>query len=110
RALLRLGASADGAQERNCIRMPGATEGSLEPAPAGTAPFRSPGYPLGDSARGILPYLIGMGALALALGLFSALPAAAHPTDEAGVYHYQFVEVKPGKLSLQEAFTVGGLV
>ncbi|HEU4753152.1 MAG TPA: hypothetical protein VFU47_08585, partial [Armatimonadota bacterium] len=48
--------------------------------------------------------------LPLCLAALLAGPAAAHPSDEALVYHYLWLEAKPGQLSLQQATTVGGLL
>ena len=45
----------------------------------------------------------------LAVGL-SAAPAAAHPADEAAVFHYLWVQPRPGELSLQHGTIVGGLL
>jgi len=43
------------------------------------------------------------------LGLCMA-PAHAHPADEAAVFHYLWLQPKPGELSLQHATLVGGLL
>lgn len=43
------------------------------------------------------------------LGL-NALPAYAHPADEAAVFHYLWLQPKPGEVSLQHATLVGGLL
>jgi ABC-type nickel/cobalt efflux system permease component RcnA len=48
-----------------------------------------------------------IGLLALLSG---ALPCRAHPADEALVYHYLWLEAKPGQVSLQHASVVGGLL
>ncbi len=50
------------------------------------------------------------GLLALFSLLVGVMPAAAHPNDEANVYHYLWFEARPGKLELQHATIAGGLV
>jgi ABC-type nickel/cobalt efflux system permease component RcnA len=37
-------------------------------------------------------------------------PAHAHPADEAAVFHYLWLQPKPGEVSLQHATLVGGLL
>lgn len=37
-------------------------------------------------------------------------PGAAHPADEANVYHYLWVETRPAEVELQHATVVGGLL
>ncbi|MFN3648855.1 MAG: nickel/cobalt transporter [Armatimonadota bacterium] len=52
-----------------------------------------------------------LGAALAAAGVAGlALPAAAHPGDEAIVYHYVWLEAEPGAVSLQHATQVGGLL
>jgi len=49
--------------------------------------------------------------LAVAVFLGTApIPAHAHPADEAAVFHYLWLQPKPGELSLQHATIVGGLL
>jgi nickel/cobalt transporter (NicO) family protein len=48
--------------------------------------------------------------LCLAALLVAAAHAGAHPADEASVYHYLWLEPKPGRVSLQHATIVGGLL
>jgi ABC-type nickel/cobalt efflux system permease component RcnA len=37
-------------------------------------------------------------------------PCHAHPSDEAAVFHYLWIEARPGEVSLQQATVVGGLL
>lgn len=46
----------------------------------------------------------------LFVALFAALPAYAHPGGQSAVYHYLWVEARPGELSLQYASHVGELL
>src|SRR5688500_8114569 len=48
--------------------------------------------------------------LLCAWALLAAAPGQAHPADEAAVYHYLWIEVRPGEVSLQHASHVGGLL
>lgn len=47
--------------------------------------------------------------VAALVGCF-APPAQAHPADEAAVFHYLWLQPKPGEVSLQHATLVGGLL
>jgi ABC-type nickel/cobalt efflux system permease component RcnA len=40
----------------------------------------------------------------------AATPAHAHPSDEAAVFHYLWVQPRPGEISVQHATIVGGLL
>jgi nickel/cobalt exporter len=48
--------------------------------------------------------------LALWMGLATAGAVAAHPADEANVYHYLWIEARPREITLQHAVVVGGLL
>ena len=52
----------------------------------------------------------GCGFIAFTAALLVAAPCRAHPSDEANVYHYLWLEAKPREVSLQHATVVGGLV
>lgn len=39
-----------------------------------------------------------------------AVPSHAHPADEAAIFHYSWLQPKPGEVSLQHATLVGGLL
>lgn len=44
------------------------------------------------------------------MALAAASPCRAHPADESGIYHYLWLKVEPGRVTVQQMTEVGGLL